>query len=157
MSSSHLVLPVLLTYFFYSPPVIALHVTGKTMKLRMRKASQHQNPALTSRTSRTKRRLSEVEEDPPTSEESGLFSTIKKFIRGNAVKVTTFLINFNTSMMQLLCGVLKLPFFLVCLFYLTMCSLGFLLTRCASCCRVSHFPRNVWWNAAACPRTRVLV
>lgn len=57
----------------------------------MRKASQHQNPALTSRTSRTKRRLSEVEEDPPTSEESGLFSTIKNFIRGNAVKVTTFL------------------------------------------------------------------
>ncbi|XP_017260965.1 CTD small phosphatase-like protein 2-B [Kryptolebias marmoratus] len=56
------------------------------MRLRMRKASQHQNPALTSRTSRTKRRHSEVEEDPPTSEESGLFSTIKKFIRGNAVK-----------------------------------------------------------------------
>ncbi|XP_037551341.1 CTD small phosphatase-like protein 2-B [Nematolebias whitei] len=56
------------------------------MKLRMRKASQHQSPALTSRTSRTKRRLSEVEEDPPPSEESGLFSTIKNFIRGNAVK-----------------------------------------------------------------------
>lgn len=60
------------------------------MRLRMRKASQHQNPALTSRMSRTKRRHSEAEEEePPTNEESGLFSTIKKFIRGNAVKVTT--------------------------------------------------------------------
>uniref|UniRef100_A0A1A8EI84 CTD (Carboxy-terminal domain, RNA polymerase II, polypeptide A) small phosphatase like 2a n=1 Tax=Nothobranchius kadleci TaxID=1051664 RepID=A0A1A8EI84_NOTKA len=56
------------------------------MRLRMRKASQHQNPALTNRTPRTKRKHSEVEDDPPSSEGGGLFSTIKKFIRGNAVK-----------------------------------------------------------------------
>lgn len=68
----------------------ALHVTAKTMRLRMRKASQQSNPTLESRPSRTKRRHSEVEEDtPPTSGGRGLFSTIKKFIRGNAVKVTT--------------------------------------------------------------------
>uniref|UniRef100_A0A3P9QHP6 CTD small phosphatase like 2 n=1 Tax=Poecilia reticulata TaxID=8081 RepID=A0A3P9QHP6_POERE len=57
------------------------------MRLRMRKASQHQNPALTSRTSRTKRRHSEVEEDPPASGGRGILSTIKKLIRGNAVKL----------------------------------------------------------------------
>ncbi|XP_007554086.1 CTD small phosphatase-like protein 2-B [Poecilia formosa] len=57
------------------------------MRLRMRKASQHQKPALTSRTSRTKRRHSEVEEDPPASGGRGILSTIKKFIRGNAVKL----------------------------------------------------------------------
>lgn len=54
----------------------------------MRKASQQPNPSLASRPSRTKRRHSEVEEDTPTSGGRGLFSTIKKFIRGNAVKVT---------------------------------------------------------------------
>lgn len=54
----------------------------------MRKASQQPNPSLASRPSRTKRRHSEVEEEPPTSGGRGLFSTIKKFIRGNAVKVT---------------------------------------------------------------------
>ncbi|KAK5608875.1 hypothetical protein CRENBAI_019051 [Crenichthys baileyi] len=64
-----------------------LHVSAKTMRLRMRKASQHQNPALTSRTSRTKRRHSEVEDDPPASGGRGILSTIKKFIRGNAVKL----------------------------------------------------------------------
>ena len=66
----------------------ALHVTAQTMRLRMRKASQQPNPSLASRPSRTKRRHSEVEEDTPTSGGRGLFSTIKKFIRGNAVKVT---------------------------------------------------------------------
>uniref|UniRef100_A0A3Q0R5R9 CTD small phosphatase like 2 n=1 Tax=Amphilophus citrinellus TaxID=61819 RepID=A0A3Q0R5R9_AMPCI len=55
------------------------------MRLRMRKASQQPNPTLASRPSRTKRRHSEVEEDTPTTGR-GLFSTIKKFIRGNAVK-----------------------------------------------------------------------
>lgn len=55
----------------------------------MRKASQQPNPSLASRPSRTKRRHSEVEEEPPTSGGRGLFSTIKKFIRGNAVKVMT--------------------------------------------------------------------
>lgn len=68
-----------------------LHVTANTMRLRMRKASQQPNPSLASRPSRTKRRHSEVEEDTPTSGGRGLFSTIKKFIRGNAVKVMTFL------------------------------------------------------------------
>lgn len=52
----------------------------------MRKASQQPNPSLASRPNRTKRRHSEVEEDTPTSGGRGLFSTIKKFIRGN-VKV----------------------------------------------------------------------
>lgn len=59
------------------------------MRLRMRKASQQPNPSLASRPSRTKRRHSEVEEDTPTGGGRGLFSTIKKFIRGNAVKVTS--------------------------------------------------------------------
>ncbi len=67
-------------------------MTAKTMRLRMRKASQQPNPSLASRPSRTKRRHSEVEEDTPTSGGRGLFSTIKKFIRGNAVKVTTSMI-----------------------------------------------------------------
>ncbi|XP_037345834.2 CTD small phosphatase-like protein 2-B [Pungitius pungitius] len=57
------------------------------MRLRMRKASQQPNPSLASRPSRTKRRHSEVEEDSPPSGGRGLFSTIKKFIRGNAVTV----------------------------------------------------------------------
>ncbi|XP_053276839.1 CTD small phosphatase-like protein 2-B [Pleuronectes platessa] len=57
------------------------------MRLRMRKASQQPNPSVASRLSRSKRRHSEVEEDTPTSGGRGLFSTIKKFIRGNAVKV----------------------------------------------------------------------
>lgn len=53
----------------------------------MRKASQQSNPGLAGRPNRTKRRHSEVEEETPTSGGRGLFSTIKKFIRGNAVKV----------------------------------------------------------------------
>uniref|UniRef100_A0A3P8ULN4 CTD small phosphatase like 2 n=1 Tax=Cynoglossus semilaevis TaxID=244447 RepID=A0A3P8ULN4_CYNSE len=57
------------------------------MRLRMRKASQQPNPNVANRPSRTKRRHSEVEEDTPTSGGRGIFSTIKKFIRGNAVKV----------------------------------------------------------------------
>ncbi|XP_061887067.1 CTD small phosphatase-like protein 2-B [Entelurus aequoreus] len=56
------------------------------MRLRMRKASQQPIPSLAPRPSRTKRKHSEVEEDAPTSAR-GLFSTIKKFIRGTAVKV----------------------------------------------------------------------
>ncbi|XP_057707366.1 CTD small phosphatase-like protein 2-B [Corythoichthys intestinalis] len=58
------------------------------MRLRMRKASQQPIPSLPTRPSRAKRRHSEVEEDTPTSGGRGLFSTIKKFIRGNTVKVT---------------------------------------------------------------------
>ncbi|XP_056269177.1 CTD small phosphatase-like protein 2-B isoform X2 [Pseudoliparis swirei] len=57
------------------------------MRLRMRKASQQPNPSLASRPSHAKRKHSEVEEDTPTTGGRGLFSTIKKFIRGNAVKV----------------------------------------------------------------------
>ncbi|XP_061598319.1 CTD small phosphatase-like protein 2-B [Cololabis saira] len=57
------------------------------MKLRMRKASQQPNPTVASRSSRSKRKHSEVEDDPPTSGGRGLFSTIKKFIRGNTVKL----------------------------------------------------------------------
>lgn len=68
------------------PPV--LHVALKTMRLRMRKASQQSSPAHAPRTSRTKRRHSEVEECTPTGGGRGLLSTIKKLIRGNAVKVS---------------------------------------------------------------------
>ncbi|KAG9341893.1 hypothetical protein JZ751_018210 [Albula glossodonta] len=63
------------------------------MRLRMRKASQQPSPAHTPRPSRTKRRHSEVEECVPAGggkmqkSDTGLLSTIKKFIRGNAVKV----------------------------------------------------------------------
>lgn len=53
----------------------------------MRKASQQPSPAHAARPSRNKRRHSEVEEDTPTSRGRGLLSTIKKFIRGTAVKV----------------------------------------------------------------------
>lgn len=77
-----------LLFFLFPFSETALHVTAKTMRLRMRKASQQPNPTLASRPSRTKRRHSEVEEDTPTTGR-GLFSTIKKFIRGNAVKVTS--------------------------------------------------------------------
>ncbi|KAJ8247820.1 hypothetical protein GJAV_G00250890 [Gymnothorax javanicus] len=63
------------------------------MRLRMRKASQQPSPAHSPRPSRTKRKHSEVEEcTPPSGDEmekpeTGIFSTIKKFIRGNTVKV----------------------------------------------------------------------
>jgi len=63
----------------------------------MRKASQQPNPSLASRPSHAKRKHSEVEEDTPTTGGRGLFSTIKKFIRGNAVKVTSSLIASNYS------------------------------------------------------------
>uniref|UniRef100_A0A4W5PYZ2 CTD small phosphatase like 2 n=1 Tax=Hucho hucho TaxID=62062 RepID=A0A4W5PYZ2_9TELE len=57
------------------------------MRLRMRKASQQSSPAHAPHPSRTKRRHSEVEECTPTGGGRGLLSTIKKLIRGNAVKV----------------------------------------------------------------------
>lgn len=59
----------------------------------MRKASQQPSPAHAPRPSRTKRRHSEVEECVSAGggrmrrSDTGLLSTIKKFIRGNAVKV----------------------------------------------------------------------
>ncbi|XP_012689877.2 CTD small phosphatase-like protein 2-B [Clupea harengus] len=55
------------------------------MRLRMRKASQQASPTRTSRPSRPKRKHSEVDECSAGGK--GLLSTIKKFIRGNAVKV----------------------------------------------------------------------
>uniref|UniRef100_W5N8L2 CTD (carboxy-terminal domain, RNA polymerase II, polypeptide A) small phosphatase like 2a n=2 Tax=Lepisosteus oculatus TaxID=7918 RepID=W5N8L2_LEPOC len=72
-----------------------LHVTIRKMRLRMRKASQQSNPVLAPRTSRTKRKHSEVEVEDctqvagvkPQKNETGLLSSIKKFIRGNAAKV----------------------------------------------------------------------
>ncbi|KAI1904331.1 hypothetical protein AGOR_G00004560 [Albula goreensis] len=74
-------------------PCAIFNVTVRTMRLRMRKASQQPSPAHTPRPSRTKRRHSEVEECVPAGggkmqkSDTGLLSTIKKFIRGNAVKV----------------------------------------------------------------------
>ncbi|KAL4660677.1 mono ADP-ribose polymerase PARP16 [Arapaima gigas] len=73
-------------------PLAVLHATVKTMRLRMRKASQQPSPAHAPRPSRTKRRHSEVEACTPTGggrmekSNTGLLSTIKKFIRGNAVQ-----------------------------------------------------------------------
>ncbi|XP_033905689.2 CTD small phosphatase-like protein 2 [Acipenser ruthenus] len=63
------------------------------MRLRMRKTSQQSNPVLTPHTSRTKRKHSEVEDSvqegggKPQKNDTGLLSSIKKFIRGNAAKV----------------------------------------------------------------------
>lgn len=59
----------------------------------MRKASQQPSPVHTPRPSRTKRRHSEVDVCTPAGggavqkSDAGLLSTIKKFIRGNTVKV----------------------------------------------------------------------
>ncbi|KAK1158034.1 CTD small phosphatase-like protein 2 [Acipenser oxyrinchus oxyrinchus] len=63
------------------------------MRLRMRKTSQQSNLVLTPHTSRTKRKHSEVEDSvqegggKPQKNDTGLLSSIKKFIRGNAAKV----------------------------------------------------------------------
>ncbi|KAG2470764.1 CTSL2 protein, partial [Polypterus senegalus] len=60
------------------------------MRLRMRKASQQSAPVNVQRTPRTKRKHSEVEEcvqvtgGKPQKNETGLLSSIKKLIRGNA-------------------------------------------------------------------------
>ncbi|TRY97360.1 hypothetical protein DNTS_033005 [Danionella cerebrum] len=70
-----------------------LHVTSGTMRLRVRKASQQRNAIPSARTGKTKRKHSEVERTLSTEDgkmqkrETGIFSTIKRFIRGNAVKV----------------------------------------------------------------------
>ncbi|KAK6317749.1 hypothetical protein J4Q44_G00110400 [Coregonus suidteri] len=82
---------------------IVFHVTCRMMRLRVRKASQQPKskpgpkpspgrPASDPRPAQAKRKHCEVE--PPArrglrmqKNETGLFSTIKKFIRGNAVKV----------------------------------------------------------------------
>ncbi|XP_028814419.1 CTD small phosphatase-like protein 2-A [Denticeps clupeoides] len=62
------------------------------MRLRVRKASQQPSPTPTARTAQAKRKHSEVERSPSGAarmqkNETGIFSTIKRFIRGNAVKV----------------------------------------------------------------------
>ncbi|XP_069564249.1 CTD small phosphatase-like protein 2-A isoform X1 [Brachyistius frenatus] len=63
------------------------------MRLRVRKAPQQSNIGRRTHPSQAKRRHSEVEPSPVRGRgkmqknETGLFSTIKKFIRGNAVKV----------------------------------------------------------------------
>ncbi|XP_073687835.1 CTD small phosphatase-like protein 2-A [Garra rufa] len=63
------------------------------MRLRVRKASQQRSATPSARTAKTKRKHSEVEhnlspEDAKMQKrDTGIFSTIKRFIRGNAVKV----------------------------------------------------------------------
>ncbi|XP_030621655.1 CTD small phosphatase-like protein 2-A isoform X2 [Chanos chanos] len=63
------------------------------MRLRVRKASQQLNPSPPARTTQAKRKHSEVEPTLPSGRtrmqksDTGIFSTIKRFIRGNAVKV----------------------------------------------------------------------
>ncbi|KAK1789844.1 hypothetical protein P4O66_015726 [Electrophorus voltai] len=74
-------------------PRSVLHVTFGTMRLRVRKASQQPSPSPPARTTKTKRKYSEVEHTRPSGgarmqkSDTGIFSTIKRFIRGNAVKV----------------------------------------------------------------------
>uniref|UniRef100_A0A8B9LFF2 FCP1 homology domain-containing protein n=1 Tax=Astyanax mexicanus TaxID=7994 RepID=A0A8B9LFF2_ASTMX len=63
------------------------------MRLRVRKASQQPSPTQPARTTKAKRKHSEVEHTRPSGgarmqkSDTGIFSTIKRFIRGNAVKV----------------------------------------------------------------------
>lgn len=67
------------------------------MRLRTRKASQQSNPIQTQRTARAKRKYSEVDDslpvggEKPPKNESGLLSSIKKFIKGSTPKVLTSL------------------------------------------------------------------
>ncbi|XP_040602102.1 CTD small phosphatase-like protein 2 isoform X4 [Mesocricetus auratus] len=62
------------------------------MKLRTRKASQQSNPIQTQRTARAKRKYSEVDDslpsggEKPSKNETGLLSSIKKFIKGSTPK-----------------------------------------------------------------------
>lgn len=88
---------VLLCTFFTVDELVlyfpVLHVTFGTMRLRVRKASQLRSATPSARTAKTKRKLSEVEHTLPSEDgkmqkrDTGIFSTIKRFIRGNAVKV----------------------------------------------------------------------
>lgn len=65
------------------------------MRLRTRKASQQSNQNHTQRALRVKRKYSEVEESlpvgggKPQKNETGLLSSIKKFIKGSTPKVRT--------------------------------------------------------------------
>lgn len=76
------------------------------MRLRTRKASQQSNPIQTQRTARAKRKYSEVDDSLPTGgekppkNETGLLSSIKKFIKGSTPKVmvlpcTSFKLKFS--------------------------------------------------------------
>lgn len=62
------------------------------MKLRTRKASQQSSPIQTQRTARAKRKYSEVDDslpsggEKPSKNETGLLSSIKKFIKGSTPK-----------------------------------------------------------------------
>lgn len=64
------------------------------MRLRTRKASQQSNQNHTQRALRVKRKYSEVEESlpvgggKPQKNETGLLSSIKKFIKGSTTKVS---------------------------------------------------------------------
>ncbi|GAB0194309.1 CTD small phosphatase-like protein 2 [Grus japonensis] len=70
----------------------ALHVVHMKMRLRTRKASQQSNQIHTQRALRAKRKHSEVEESlpvgggKPQKNETGLLSSIKKFIKGSTPK-----------------------------------------------------------------------
>lgn len=63
------------------------------MRLRTRKASQQSNQIQTQRTARAKRKHSEVDDslpsggEKPPKTETGLLSSIKKFIKGSTPKV----------------------------------------------------------------------
>lgn len=66
------------------------------MRLRVRKAPQQPNLGRHAHPSQAKRKHCQVEPTPVRGRgkmqknETGLFSTIKKFIRGNAVKVSSY-------------------------------------------------------------------
>lgn len=74
-------------------PFIALYVVPMKMRLRTRKASQQSNQIHTQRALRAKRKHSEAEENvpggggKPQKNETGLLSSIKKFIKGSTTKV----------------------------------------------------------------------
>lgn len=81
--------------FCHFSTFLGLHVTLKTMRLRIRKPSRQVGLTHAPRPSqppRTKRRHSEVEACTAAvgrrEDEAGLFSSIRKFIRGTAVKVS---------------------------------------------------------------------
>ncbi|TSM52315.1 CTD small phosphatase-like protein 2-A [Bagarius yarrelli] len=80
--------------FFTNLNVTVLHVTFGTMRLRVRKASQQPSTTPPARTTKAKRKHSEVERTRSSGgvamqkSDSGIFSTIKRFIRGSSVKCT---------------------------------------------------------------------
>lgn len=84
------------------------------MKLRVRKAPQQPSVGHQTHPSQAKRKHCEVEPSPVRGRgkmqknETGLFSTIKKFIRGNAVKVSTaFFFLFFCFMCFILCFIVR--------------------------------------------------